>query len=251
MPPHSSHLLQPLDVACFGPLKRLYSKQIENLVRCQVQHITKEDFLPAFKDAFDGAITSTNIRSGFRRSGLVPFGPDVVISKLDIRLRTPSRSPPLPSYWQSQTPHNATEIESQTAYIRQRLQRHQGSSPTSIIAGLDCLERGACLIAHGSSILRSQVGDLRTANETLTKRKTRKKKRVTGASTRSIEEGLQLLAQSSTSATIDQFAAAGEARVKGRRRCGICREFGHRRETCQQRQSDTLGSIDPTLLASS
>ncbi|KAF1924141.1 CENP-B protein, partial [Didymella exigua CBS 183.55] len=25
MPPHSSHLLQPLDVACFSPLKRLYS----------------------------------------------------------------------------------------------------------------------------------------------------------------------------------------------------------------------------------
>ena len=101
MPPHSSHLLQPLDIACFGPLKRLYSKQIENLIRCQVQHITKEDFLPAFKAAFDGAITSMNIRSGFRGSGLVPFGPNEVISKLDIRLRTPPRSPLLPSYWQS------------------------------------------------------------------------------------------------------------------------------------------------------
>ena len=27
MPPHSSHLLQPLDVGCFGPLKQAYSKQ--------------------------------------------------------------------------------------------------------------------------------------------------------------------------------------------------------------------------------
>ena len=99
--------------------------------------------------------------------------------------------------------------------------------------------------------MRSQVGDLRTANKTLTKRKARKKKRITGTSTRSIEEGLQILAQSSISATIDQIAVAGEDRVKGQRRCGIYREFGHRRETCPQKQSDTIGSIDPLLLASS
>lgn len=33
MPPHSSHLLQPLDVGCFGPLKRAYGKEIEEFVR--------------------------------------------------------------------------------------------------------------------------------------------------------------------------------------------------------------------------
>jgi hypothetical protein len=30
MPPHSSHLLQPLDVGCFSPLKRAYSREIES-----------------------------------------------------------------------------------------------------------------------------------------------------------------------------------------------------------------------------
>jgi len=29
MPPHSSHLLQPLDVGCFAPLKKAYSRQID------------------------------------------------------------------------------------------------------------------------------------------------------------------------------------------------------------------------------
>ena len=33
MPAHSSHLLQPLDVGCFSPLKRAYSKQIKELMR--------------------------------------------------------------------------------------------------------------------------------------------------------------------------------------------------------------------------
>jgi hypothetical protein len=33
MPPHLSHLLQPLDVGCFSPLKRAYSREIEALIR--------------------------------------------------------------------------------------------------------------------------------------------------------------------------------------------------------------------------
>ncbi|KAF1925377.1 DDE-domain-containing protein, partial [Didymella exigua CBS 183.55] len=30
MPPHSSHLLQPLDVGCFSLLKRAYSREVES-----------------------------------------------------------------------------------------------------------------------------------------------------------------------------------------------------------------------------
>ncbi|XP_044714673.1 DDE superfamily endonuclease domain-containing protein [Hirsutella rhossiliensis] len=33
MPPHSSHILQPLDVGCFGPLKQAYGRQIEKKMR--------------------------------------------------------------------------------------------------------------------------------------------------------------------------------------------------------------------------
>lgn len=71
-------------------LKRTYSAEIEELMRRHVQHITKEDFLPDFQIAFDGAITALNIQGGFRGTGLVPLDPDAVISKLDIRLRTPT-----------------------------------------------------------------------------------------------------------------------------------------------------------------
>src|SRR6202000_723660 len=40
MPPHSSHLLQPLDVGCFSPMKTLYNSQIERLKRLRINHIT-------------------------------------------------------------------------------------------------------------------------------------------------------------------------------------------------------------------
>ena len=36
MPPHSSHILQPLDVGCFGPLKQAYGRQIEDLMRASI-----------------------------------------------------------------------------------------------------------------------------------------------------------------------------------------------------------------------
>ena len=69
MPPHSSHILQPLDVGCFSPLKRSYGKEIEKLVRLRIHHITKLEFLPAFHEAFKNAFTAQNIQSGFRATG--------------------------------------------------------------------------------------------------------------------------------------------------------------------------------------
>ncbi|KAL2126388.1 hypothetical protein VTI74DRAFT_1012 [Chaetomium olivicolor] len=41
MPPHSSYKLQLLDVACFGPLKPAYARQIEDLMRVHLDHICK------------------------------------------------------------------------------------------------------------------------------------------------------------------------------------------------------------------
>ncbi|KAI1676278.1 DDE superfamily endonuclease [Pyrenophora tritici-repentis] len=88
MPPHSSHLLQPLDVGCFSPLKRAYGDAISVLARNRIHHISKETFLPAFKKAYYKAITPENIRGGFRGAGLSPHDYNVVISQLNVVLRT-------------------------------------------------------------------------------------------------------------------------------------------------------------------
>jgi hypothetical protein len=66
MPAHSSHILQPLDLVCFAPLKKAYGSQIEKLVRDRISHITKEDFIPAFCDAFKKSMTENNILAGFQ-----------------------------------------------------------------------------------------------------------------------------------------------------------------------------------------
>ena len=54
-----------------------------------------------------------------RFAGLIPFDPEVVISKLDVKLRTPT--PPESSFaaaapWVTQTPHNPIEAILQATF---------------------------------------------------------------------------------------------------------------------------------------
>jgi hypothetical protein len=79
MPPYSSHLLQPLDVGCFSPLKQAYSDKISSLAQYSTKQIKKEAFLLAFKAAFKKAIIKKNIYAGFRGARLVPYNIEAVI----------------------------------------------------------------------------------------------------------------------------------------------------------------------------
>jgi hypothetical protein len=91
---HSLYLLQPLDVVPYLLLKRYYGDGISLLARSCIHHIDKETFLLAFKAAFKKTFTLENIRAGFRGAGLAPHDPDVMLSKLDVQLRT--LTPPAP-----------------------------------------------------------------------------------------------------------------------------------------------------------
>jgi hypothetical protein len=86
MPAHFSHIFQSLNVAYFALLKKAYGAQIKKLVRARISHITKEDFRPAFCNAFKKSLTEINIRASFQGAELVPLSLNIVIAKLDIKL---------------------------------------------------------------------------------------------------------------------------------------------------------------------
>jgi hypothetical protein len=90
LPPHSSHLTQPLDVGCFSVLKRMYSRELEAFIKAHINHITKCEFFSAFKTAHFNTMTVGNVKAGFRSAGLVPYNPEAVLSQLDVKLRTPT-----------------------------------------------------------------------------------------------------------------------------------------------------------------
>jgi hypothetical protein len=240
MPPHSSHILQPLDVGCFGPLKKAYGRGIEGLMRARITHITKADFLPAFFAAFQAAMTEKNIKGGFRGAGLVPFDPESVLSRLDVNLRTPSPvkgGVELPNLWVPKTPNNPTEATSQTDYIKRRISRHQGSSPTSILTAIDQVAKGACGIMHKKALLQAEIGQLRESNETLSKRRRARKTRIRQGGSMTIAEGQALQDQKDVEQQVQQEirqTRGRKPRVETKaRRCGTCGKSGHNARTCQ------------------
>lgn len=93
MPPYTSHLLQPLDVSVFGPLKRAYGKLVEGIITTGNNHIDKEDFLHLYPPAREVVFNLENIRNSFAGAGLKPLDADRVLEKITFQLRTPT--PPL------------------------------------------------------------------------------------------------------------------------------------------------------------
>uniref|UniRef100_A0A0D2YJN5 DDE-1 domain-containing protein n=1 Tax=Fusarium oxysporum (strain Fo5176) TaxID=660025 RepID=A0A0D2YJN5_FUSOF len=82
-PPHSTHRLQPLDVSLFGPLSTADTNRLVQWTS-KTQGLTglsKREFWVLFWGALEAAFTPENIASGWRRTGLKPFDPDVVLSQ--------------------------------------------------------------------------------------------------------------------------------------------------------------------------
>jgi hypothetical protein len=73
LPPHSSHVLQPLDLTIFSPLKSAFQKKLTDLAgREEKTFVSKKSFLDAYYTAREKAITVRNIRSGWKTTGLWP-----------------------------------------------------------------------------------------------------------------------------------------------------------------------------------
>jgi len=57
LPPHSSHLTQPLDIGVFGALKKHMAAEIEPLIRTGIARVQKVEWLTAFIAAHDKAFS--------------------------------------------------------------------------------------------------------------------------------------------------------------------------------------------------
>lgn len=73
LPAHTSHVLQPLDLTIFSPLKRAYRKELQNLSSLlDSTPIGKRNFLVCYQKARQESFTPSNIKAGWRTTGLWP-----------------------------------------------------------------------------------------------------------------------------------------------------------------------------------
>ena len=74
LPPNTTHLTQPLDRACFAPLKNAW-REIHHifLTNNPGRRVTHNDFSALFAQAWFKSMTMANIIAGFRVTGIFPF----------------------------------------------------------------------------------------------------------------------------------------------------------------------------------
>ncbi|KAM4060248.1 DDE superfamily endonuclease [Hirsutella rhossiliensis] len=94
MPPNLTHALQPLDVVVFQPLKHYHAKALDVMVRDGLVNITKLEFLSCIQQVRLHAFKESTIRSAFRKTGIFPFNPQVVLQCLEARQATTPTPPP-------------------------------------------------------------------------------------------------------------------------------------------------------------
>jgi hypothetical protein len=82
LPPHTSHLTQPLDVSIFGPLKTHLNAELHGLISSEIARVQKFEWLTAYVAARHRAFSIANILSSFSSAGLLPFQPRKVIRQL-------------------------------------------------------------------------------------------------------------------------------------------------------------------------
>ena len=79
LPPHTTHLIQPLDKGCFAPLKAEWRKCCQEFfAKNPGQIITRYDFNEVFRDAWMRGMSMKNIISAFRTTGVYPFSRKVI-----------------------------------------------------------------------------------------------------------------------------------------------------------------------------
>jgi hypothetical protein len=124
LPPHTSHLTQPLDVGAFGPLKSMYSKECQmylqknpgiNITKYEIAELTRRPYLRA--------LSSENLMSAFRATGIYPFDKTVLTtaqmapSVIYIETQVEGNNDMLPSHGESTVENilseNVSEVSTQ------------------------------------------------------------------------------------------------------------------------------------------
>jgi len=128
LPPHSTHLLQPLDIGVFQSFKHYHQEVLEESIRFGGIDYNKTDFLASFRKMRDLTFKQRVIRSAFKKAGLVPYNPQIVLDQL--RTFNPPVQPTTPPASES-TNHiqdftvspalNLEAIQKYSEYINTRL----------------------------------------------------------------------------------------------------------------------------------
>jgi len=94
LPPHSSHLLQPLDVSIFFSLKQAMGCLLNRLYRTGIARMQKAEWFQCFIQAWARAVNKSNNEGGWRGAGIYPINPSKVLDKIPKLVTQQTITPP-------------------------------------------------------------------------------------------------------------------------------------------------------------
>ena len=151
--PHTSHILQPLDVGVFNVYKHWHSDIVLAASHAGCGPITKNDFLASLKIIRDKTFKPRTIMHGFRDTGIVPYNPQIVIDQLDEQPLTPISTDENNSDSTTfRTPQTANRFQ----IVSDRLLQYDAESP-AYTKTLNSLVKGAVSQAHLIEQLRREL----------------------------------------------------------------------------------------------
>ncbi|KAM4064008.1 DDE superfamily endonuclease [Hirsutella rhossiliensis] len=228
-PPHSTHLLQALDFGCFSALKNSYGRLVQEKVELGTFRIDKTDFLVLYHQAHRITFTEKTIKNAFEAVGIVPYNPQKVLSRLNVRTPSPLLQPTTldPCHapkvldhgrwlgkargWEAsrsgsqrlaKTPHNITELEAQAKALQKQV-------------AVRYLVKGCQMAMHGAALLSEENERLRSENQRQRRKRDMRRSYVAHGGVLAVEKGLRLA---------EERANGVEGKTGAQRLCSMCRE---------------------------
>jgi hypothetical protein len=200
-----------------------------------VNHIDKQDFLMAYHTAYRESMNLANIQSSFVATGLLPYDPERVLSKLT-QFKTPT--PPSSSHaaapqsgpWTIKTPHDTTQLDLQAKAIK------TACLPTPTNRALNQLVKGCQLAMNSAVLLAEENRQLRRENERQKKKRAQKKVYIATGGVLTIQEGIDLCQAAQKGSKGGAVNQEANAQPRAPRMCSLCRSLLHTARTCPAKQ---------------
>ena len=161
LPAHSSHLLQPLDVVVFQPYKHYHAEAVEAATRTGCGDFDKAEFLDMIDTIRQQTFKSSTIESAFHATGLIPYNPDIVISKLRESVISPLQQFTPPSQSPSGIPLTIASLKT----MSDELLEEGKHLPASFQAKLKLVLQGGLTLAQSGALAMEHMETTRAAEE--------------------------------------------------------------------------------------
>jgi hypothetical protein len=212
-------------------------------MRLRINYIDKLDFLEAYPSARIKAFKPKTIQNSFAAAGLVPYNPDRVVSKLDIRIRTPTPPSSRGSEWAPKTPSNYVQLQKQASSIKALLKQRSKSPPSPLNSAINQVLKACQITMQSTAFPEKEVSDLRAENEKKKQKKTRSTRQIAHECDISVQEVRELRSEPIESQIArvaqvrEQISGPLQPRTRALPKCGLCGIQGHKRNACPDRSN--------------